>query len=197
MEPPQVYGSNQIEWSWTIVPVLIVLVLFLATARTINELQASDVPPEALRVTIVGHQWWLEVRYPIHNFTTANEIRIPVGVPVELRMTGADVIHSPCIPELHGKLDLLPGRTTSLVIQAEQAGEFLAQCTEFCGTQHAKMRLVVVAASPEAFAIWIRGQQAEVAAPIAPPEAAPEAEAPESTESDEAPVEVETAATES
>ncbi len=142
-----------------------ILIGVLAATLSVMRSTAATVPSSDVVIEIVGHQWWWEVRYPIHNFTTANEIRIPVGVPVELRMTGADVIHSLWIPELHGKMDLIPGRTTSLVIQADQAGEFLAQCTEFCGTQHAKMRLVVVAESPEAFAIWIRGQQAEVAAP--------------------------------
>src|SRR5262249_39094569 len=104
-EPPQVYGSNQIEWSWTIVPVLIVLVLFLATARTINERQASEVPPEALRVTIVGHQWWWEIKYPDLGVVTANELHLPVSRdgarrPTYLHLESADVIHSFWLPQL-------------------------------------------------------------------------------------------------
>lgn len=143
-----------------------ILVGVLAATLTVMQSTAQASPSPDVVIEVVGHQWWWEVRYPNQAFVTANEIRIPVGEPIELRMTGGDVIHSLWIPELNGKMDLIPGRTTSLVLQADQAGEYLAQCAEFCGTQHARMRLVVVAETPEAFDGWVRNQQAEVAQPI-------------------------------
>lgn len=164
VEPPQVYGSNQIEWSWTIVPVLIVLVLFLATARTINELQASDVPPEALRVTIVGHQWWWEIKYPDLGVVTANELHLPVSrdgarKPAYLRLESADVIHSFWIPQLSGKTDVVPNRQNLMWMEPNATGVFLGQCAEFCGTQHAKMLLRVVVHEPGEFDAWVAAQK--------------------------------------
>ena len=142
-----------------------VLIGVLAATLSVMRSTANVEPSPDIVIEVVGHQWWWEVRYPGQDFITANEIRIPVGQPVELRMTGNDVIHSLWIPELNGKMDLIPGRTTSLILQADQAGEYLAQCAEFCGTQHAKMRLVVVAETSEAFAQWVTQQQADVAEP--------------------------------
>lgn len=163
-EPPQVYGSNQIEWSWTIVPVLIVLVLFLATARTINELQASEVPPEALRVTIVGHQWWWEIKYPDLGVLTANELHLPVSrygarKPTYLHLESADVIHSFWIPQLSGKTDVVPNRRNLMWMEPNETGTFLGQCAEYCGTQHAKMLLRVIVHEPSEFDTWVASQK--------------------------------------
>jgi cytochrome c oxidase subunit 2 len=163
-EPPQVYGSNQIEWSWTIVPVLIVLVLFLATARTINELQASEVPPEALRVTIVGHQWWWEIKYPDLGVVTANELHLPVSRdgarrPTYLHLESADVIHSFWLPQLSGKTDVVPNRRNLMWMEPLETGVFLGQCAEYCGTQHAKMLLRAIVQEPGEFDAWIAAQK--------------------------------------
>ena len=122
--------------------------------------RASDMHPEdaqALRIEVVGEQWWWRVRYP--GFETANEIRVPVGRPVELVLTSADVIHSFWVPALGGKLDMIPGRETRLRVRAEKAGEVRGQCAEYCGGPHALMALYVVALEPEEFFQWTEGQR--------------------------------------
>jgi cytochrome c oxidase subunit II len=163
-EPPQVYGSNPIEWAWTIVPVLIVLVLFLATARTVNELQASEVPANALKVTIVGHQWWWEIRYPDLGVITANELHLPVSRDgarraTYLQLESADVIHSFWIPQLAGKTDVVPNRQNLMWVEPTETGTFLGQCAEYCGTQHAKMLLRVMVHEDGEFDAWVAAQK--------------------------------------
>jgi cytochrome c oxidase subunit II len=163
-EPPQVYGSNPIEWAWTIVPILIVLVLFLATARSIHELQASEAPPNALKVTIIGHQWWWEIRYPDLGVVTANELHLPVSSagaqrPTYLALESADVIHSFWIPQLAGKTDVIPNRHNLMSVEPTETGTFLGQCAEYCGTQHAKMLLRVIVHTPQEFERWTAAQR--------------------------------------
>lgn len=158
-EPPQVYGSNQIELAWTVVPVLIVVILGLVTARNIVALQ--DVGPEegVLRVRAVGHQWWWEFHYPDHGVVTANELHLPVGTRAVLDLESADVIHSFWVPQLAGKIDLIPNRTNHLWMEPARPGHFVGQCAEYCGTQHAHMLLSVVVQSPDDFEGWIANQQ--------------------------------------
>ncbi|MFM7735138.1 MAG: cytochrome c oxidase subunit II [Alphaproteobacteria bacterium] len=163
-EPPQVYGSNQIEFAWTIVPILIVLVLFLATARTIYDVQAMVPPADTLEVTLVGHQWWWEVRYPGLGIVTANEIHVPASTadarrPTFLTLESADVIHSFWVPQLAGKTDVIPARHNRTWIEPTETGTFLGQCAEYCGTQHANMLLRVVVDSPADFATWVEAQK--------------------------------------
>src|SRR5215475_2080783 len=114
-EPPQVYGSNQIELAWTVMPILIVFVLLLVTARTISDVQNASLPPDSLKVTVVGHQWWWEIKYPDLGVVTANELHVPVSDPTKQRRTvlklqSADVAHSYWVPQLGGKVDLIPNR---------------------------------------------------------------------------------------
>src|SRR5271155_677980 len=114
-EPPQVYGSNPIEFAWTTIPILIVFVLFLTTARTIYTVQAAPRPPGAISVRVVAHQWWWEFQYPDQGVITANELHVPVSDPANptptfLRLLSADTDHSFWIPELAGKTDLIPNR---------------------------------------------------------------------------------------
>jgi len=163
-EPPQVYGSTQIELAWTIVPVLIVLVLFLASARVIHGIQDAPEPPGAVDVTVVGHQFWWEFRYPGLGIVTANELHIPVSDPLRprptfLKLLSADTDHSFWIPELGGKTDLIPNRVNRMWLDPQRTGVFLGQCAQYCGTQHGKMLLRVVVDSPEGFEAWARGQQ--------------------------------------
>jgi cytochrome c oxidase subunit 2 len=134
------------------------LIIFGFTLRTMAALAATDTSDEVI-VEIVGHQWWWEVNYPLQGVTTANEIHIPVGYPIELKVTSADVIHSFWVPELHGKIDLIPGQTNSFWLQADEPGVYYGECAEFCGLQHAKMALVVVAQPEEAFVTWLEQQQ--------------------------------------
>jgi len=163
-EPAQVYGSNQIELAWTIIPVLIVVVLFLATARVIHAIQDAPEPAGAVEVTAIGHQYWWEFRYPKLGIVTANELHIPVSdpsnpTPTFLRLLSADTDHSFWIPELAGKTDLVPNHPNRMWIDPHRTGIFLGQCAQYCGTQHAKMLLRVSVDSPQDFAAWVRGQQ--------------------------------------
>lgn len=163
-EPPQIYGSNQIELSWTVIPILIVVMLFLATARVILSTQNAPKPAAALDVTVIGHQFWWEYRYPKLGIVTANELHIPVSdpkraTPTYLTMSSADTDHSFWVPRLAGKMDLIPNRVNTMWIDPQASGLYLGQCAQYCGTQHAKMLLRVYADSPADFAAWIAHQQ--------------------------------------
>jgi cytochrome c oxidase subunit II len=163
-EPPQVYGSTAIELAWTVPPILIVVVLALATARTVGEIQNPKYSGDPLQVRIVGHRFWWEVRYPKYNITTANEIHVPVSYlsaqrPVELTLASADVVHGFWVPELNGKEWLVPDRESKWWIQPTSLGIFLGNCTVLCGPQHANMLLRVVVESPEDFESWAARQQ--------------------------------------
>jgi cytochrome c oxidase subunit II len=163
-EPAQIYGSTQVELAWTVIPVLIVVVLFLTTARIIFAIQDAPKPASALDVTVVGHQFWWEFRYPKLGIVTANELHIPVSTPAApeptfLTLLSADVDHSFWIPQLGGKTDLIPNHPNEMWIDAEKPGLYLGQCAQFCGVEHAKMLLRVYADTPEQFAAWVKSEQ--------------------------------------
>ncbi|MGC1417563.1 MAG: cytochrome c oxidase subunit II [Candidatus Acidiferrum sp.] len=163
-EPAQVYGSTQIELAWTVIPILIVVVLFLATARVIHAIQDAPKPATALDVTVIGHQFWWEYRYPALGIVTANELHVPVSDPAHptptfMKLLSADTDHSFWVPQLAGKTDLIPNRVNETWIDPHRTGLFLGQCAQYCGTQHAKMLLRVYVDSPEEFAAWVRAQQ--------------------------------------
>jgi len=162
-EPTQVYGSTQIELAWTVIPILIVVVLFLATARVIHSVQDAPKPPSALEVTAIGHQFWWEFRYPQFGVVTANELHIPVSDaarprPTFLTLLSADTDHSFWVPQLAGKTDLIPNRVNHMWMDPYQTGIFLGQCAQYCGTQHAKMLLRVYVDTPDEFDVWVRAQ---------------------------------------
>jgi cytochrome c oxidase subunit 2 len=163
-EPTQIYGSSQIELSWTVIPILIVVTMFLTTTRFILGTQAIPKPNSSIDVTVIGHQYWWEYRYPKYGVVTANELHIPVSdpaapTPTYLTMTSADVSHSFWVPRLAGKTDLIPNRVNTMWIDPEQPGLYLGQCAQYCGAEHAKMLLRVYADSPEEFAAWIGRQK--------------------------------------
>ena len=163
-EPPQVYGSNQMELAWTVVPVLIVLVLFFATARVIHSIQQAVRPPGTIEVTAIGHQFWWEFRYPALGVVTANELHIPVSGPAHrtptfITLSSADTDHSFWVPQLAGKTDLIPNRINSIWMEPNETGMYVGQCAQYCGTQHAKMLLRVYVDSPEGFSKWIAAQK--------------------------------------
>jgi cytochrome c oxidase subunit 2 len=172
-EPPQIYGSVQIELSWTVIPVLIVVMLFLATARVILATERAPVLKNALQVTVIGHQYWWEYRYPQLGIVTANELHIPVAgkqgsTPTMLTMSSADTDHSFWVPRLAGKKDLIPNKVNTLLLDPDATGLYLGQCAQYCGVQHAKMLLRVYVDSPEDFQKWVANQQKEsVQAPTA------------------------------
>jgi cytochrome c oxidase subunit 2 len=162
-EPTQVYGSTQIELAWTVIPILIVVVLFLATARVIHSVQDAPKPPSALEITAIGHQFWWEYRYPQLGVVTANELHIPVSDPASprpsfLTLLSADTDHSFWVPQLAGKTDLIPNRVNHMWMDPYQTGIFLGQCAQYCGTQHAKMLLRVYVDTTDEFEAWIRAQ---------------------------------------
>jgi cytochrome c oxidase subunit II len=158
-EPPQVYGSNQIEVAWTVIPILIVFVLIGVSARVIAGVENASPPPGMLKVTLIGHQWWWEVRYPDYGIVTANEIHVPAANATYLELQSADVIHSFWVPQLAGKTDLIPNRTNYAWIDPREPGIYLGNCAEYCGTQHANMLLRVVAQEPGDFKQWTVEQQ--------------------------------------
>jgi cytochrome c oxidase subunit II len=163
-EPPQVYGSTQVELAWTVIPVLIVIALFLASARVIASIQNATRPPGALEVVVTGHQYWWEYRYPSLNIVTANELHVPVSDPAHpapafLTLLSADTDHSFWVPRLGGKTDLIPNHPNQMWIDPRETGLFLGQCAQYCGTQHAKMLLRVYVDSREEFDRWVRRQQ--------------------------------------
>jgi cytochrome c oxidase subunit 2 len=159
-EPPQVYGSTQVELAWTITPVIIVLVLFLATARVIFSVQDAPHPKGSLEVTVIGHQFWWEYRYPGLKVVTANELHLPVGEPTFLDLLSADTDHSFWVPRLAGKTDLIPNHPNKMWIEPRETGVYLGQCAQYCGTQHAKMLLRIYVESRQDFDRWIRQQAA-------------------------------------
>ena len=163
-EPAQVYGSTQIELAWTVIPILIVVVLFIATAQVIHAVQDAPKPANALEVTVIGHQFWWEYRYPALGIVTANELHIPVSDPANprptfLKLLSADTDHSFWIPQLGGKTDLIPNHPNSMWMDPHRPGIFLGQCAQYCGTQHGKMLLRISVDSTEDFDAWVRAQQ--------------------------------------
>jgi len=163
-EPAQIYGSTQIELAWTVIPILIVVVLFLTTARIIFAIQDAPKPKTALDVTVIGHQFWWEFRYPKYGVVTANELHIPVSSDAApaatfLKLTSADVNHSFWIPQLAGKTDLIANHVNTMWMDPQKPGLYLGQCAQFCGSQHAMMLLRVYVDTPEQFDAWIKNQQ--------------------------------------
>jgi cytochrome c oxidase subunit 2 len=144
-------------------PALILVPLLFWTYGTLAAIDPRARPVD-LVVDVVGKQWWWEIRYrdtvPGRTFTTANELHVPVGKRVELRLTSTDVIHSFWVPELQGKTDLIPGRENVTWLEASRPGEYGGQCAEYCGLQHATMGLLVVAQSEAEFERWAAGQRA-------------------------------------
>lgn len=170
--PKQDFGSHRSEVIWAVVPVVIVLafsgvstklILSILAMPTSRVSEAGDAD-----LVVVGHQWWWEVRYPTSRAVTANEIHIPVGRKLRLRVDSADVIHSFWVPQLGPKMDMIPGHPNFIWLQADRAGEYEGACSEFCGDQHAWMRFVVVAESAPQYEAWLVRQ----AQPAPPPSGA-------------------------
>ena len=153
-----------------IVPTIVLTVLLIYGLRLMPRLLAA-VPEGTMRVAVRGEQWWWRVRYhpaggePVE---LANEIRLPVGEPVEFLLDSPDVIHSFWIPPLGGKMDMIPGRRTRLVLHPTRTGRFRGVCAEYCGTSHALMAFPVVVMEKEEFARWLEAQRGPAAQPPDP-----------------------------
>lgn len=178
-EPKPIHGHLGLEIAWTIVPALIVVAIAIPTIQAVFSTQQGD-PEEAMVVDVIGHQYWWEFRYPDHGVTTANELHLPAGRPISLRIWSADVMHSFWVPMLGGKRDANPLRLRPegvdqkynwIHLTADEAGIFWGQCAEFCGASHALMGMRVVVHDDSGFEQWISDWKGEPV-PIAPADAA-------------------------
>jgi cytochrome c oxidase subunit 2 len=155
-------SNRRLEIAWTAAPALILAVVFGLTLGTMAEINGAGVAP-AMKIAATGHQWWWEFGYG--GTKIANELHLPVGTPIDLELTSVDVIHSFWVPELGPKMDMLPGTTNHLRLFARRAGSYDGQCAEFCGVEHAWMRIRVVVESQTDFDAWL-GRQAQPRATI-------------------------------
>jgi cytochrome c oxidase subunit 2 len=156
-EPVQTHGNTAVEVIWTIIPAVILALIAVPTIRGIFE--TSEIPTDAVRVEVIGHQWWWEFRYPDQKVVTANELHVPSGKKIALYMTTADVLHSFWMPQLAAKRDVFPRRATTLWFTAPEPGDFTGQCAEFCGIQHGRMGFRVFVDTPGDFDAWVADQQ--------------------------------------
>jgi len=163
-DPKQVYGNRRLEIAWTAAPALLLIFLFALTVKTsfTSDPTVSSKDPD---VVVIGHQWWWEIRYPKYGVVTANEVHMPVGQKIIGDFESADVIHDFWVPELGRKIDMIPGHPNQMYIQVDKSGTYLGTCAEYCGTEHAWMRIRVIAQTPEEFAAWIKSQQQVPAVP--------------------------------
>lgn len=149
-------------------PVVTLTALLIYGVVAMGSLRNETNDP-SVQIEVTGNQWWWEVHYRDgadgKTIATANEIRIPAGVPVNISLRTRDVIHSFWVPNLAGKIDLIPGRVNHIVLQADRPGMFRGQCAEFCGAQHARMAFVVIAEPADAYAAWLAQQRQPAAAP--------------------------------
>ena len=157
-EPRQIHGNAVLELVWTVIPAAILVVIAVPTVRTI--FRTAELPADALEVEVIGHQWWWEFRYPEQRIVTANEMHVPAGRTVLVKIRSADVLHAFWIPQFAAKRDAFPRKYTTLYFKTDSLGWFTGQCAEFCGLQHARMGSVVVVQVAEEFASWVTRQQA-------------------------------------
>ena len=160
-------GRNWPILGGILLPLVVIGIVFGYNIYTLAAVENPHGKPD-VQIQVVGRRWWWEVKYPDEGVITANEIHIPVGKPVEIQLQTADVIHSFWVPELHGKMDLIPTRINKIVIQADKAGVYRGECAEFCGLQHAHMGLMVVAQEQADYDSWVKAQQQPAAQPTDP-----------------------------
>lgn len=165
-DPEQMAGMKTVEIVWTAIPVCIVVLLFVLTVKTMGVSDPTYAPDPDL--VVIGRQWWWEARYPKSGVVTANEIHIPTGQPLSVRLDSADVLHEFWVAQLARKMTTVPGHPNHIWLEADAPGEYLGSCSEFCGTEHAWMRFKVIAQTPADFAAWEKAQLQPSAAPGAP-----------------------------
>ena len=155
-----IHGNPKLEVFWTLIPVIIVILIAIPSFQVIVD-TTGDAPDGAIEIVATGHQWWFEFEYPDAGLVTANELHIPVGQPVNIELRSVDVIHSFWVPQLSGKVDMVPGHNNRLWFTPNTPGEYYGQCAEFCGTSHANMRFRVVVESEADYASWVAAQTAD------------------------------------
>jgi cytochrome c oxidase subunit II len=163
--PSEREGFVKLEIFWTATPALLLVVLFVLAVRTMNSIEAQHDADDVVTIKAIGNQWWWAFEYPELGITTANELHIPTDRPVRIELESTDVIHSFWVPQLGWKLDMIPGRTNVMNFTVDTAGTFDGACTEFCGAQHAWMRLKVVASSNDDFTAWSSKEAANATSP--------------------------------
>jgi cytochrome c oxidase subunit 2 len=167
-EPAQTSGNLTLEVVWTAIPIGMLVIIFFFTVKTMREVS----PPAGMHapdLVVVAHQWWWEVRYPRAGVVTANEVHIPTGKHLLVRVESADVIHDFWVPRLARKVDAIPRHPNHLWLQVDVPGTYLGSCNEYCGVGHAQMRLRVIAEPEEEFRAW---EDAQLIVPPAPVSAA-------------------------
>ncbi len=157
-EPRQVHGHTGLEVVWTIIPAFILVMIAVPTIKTIFK-TSSYAEGDVINIEVIGHQWWWEFRYSDLGVVTANEMHVPVGRTVNLRLTSADVIHSFWVPQFAGKRDLFPKKHNPLWFKAAVTGTFTGQCAEFCGEQHGRMGFVLHVDPQADFDTWVAHQR--------------------------------------
>lgn len=163
-EPKQVHGNPRLEVVWTVIPVIILAAVSVPTVQRV--FKYTECAPDAYHVDVIGHQWWFEYYYPEADVWTANELVIPTNQEVCLTMESEDVLHNFWIPKLNGKRYLVPGQETTLLMLADDEGEYFGHCAEFCGLSHARMRMRVIALSPDGFDQWLVDQAEPAVMPV-------------------------------
>jgi cytochrome c oxidase subunit II len=171
-EPKQIHGSTVVEIIWTVIPAAVLAFVAVPTVQTI--FKTAEIPVataeggEPLKVEVTGHQWWWEFHYPELGIRTANELHVPVGRTIDLRMKTVDVLHAFWIPQFAGKRDVFPNRETRIWFTAKASGAYPGACAEFCGIQHGKMLFYVMATAPADFEAWVAKRQTDTL-PLVPP----------------------------
>lgn len=169
-EPVQTHGNPKLEWTWTILPAILLAYLSVDSIQVLWDLEERK--DDAITIEVIGQQWWWEYRYDLNNdgapeIITASQMVIPAGRQIELRIKSNDVIHSFWIPELNGKKDAIPGRINEWRLEADAPGLYQGTCTEFCGLSHAYMRMEVKALSAADYEAWLENQQQTPKTPAA------------------------------
>jgi cytochrome c oxidase subunit II len=160
-DPPNLRPANGAPWIFgggVIAPFIILMIFLFFNMRSLAFLQRAAAAPD-ITIEVTGHMWWWDVHYIDEGFRTANEIHIPVGQRVQIRATSADVIHSFWVPQLQGKQDLTPGRVDTVWLEADEPGTYRGLCAEFCGAQHARMQIIVVALPPDRYEAWLERER--------------------------------------
>ena len=152
--PEQVHGNTKLEIIWTVIPAIIIIAIAIPTVQGIWSVANAGKDENRMTIEAIGHQWWFEFRYPSMDIVTANDLYIPTGQWIQLELSSQDVIHSFWVPRLFGKEDMIPNRTTFINFRADEPGEYIGQCAEFCGIAHGKMQFRVIALPPEEFEAW-------------------------------------------
>ncbi len=154
-EASRTRGNTTVEVLWTAIPAVIVAVLFALTMQTTGKLTGG---PDAVSLTVTGHQWWWQVKYAGADFETANEIHLPAGTAITADLLSADVIHQFSCPQVTGKVQMIPGTVNHVSFLPITAGTYLGVCAQFCGVQHAHMHFLLIVQPPAQFEKWFANQ---------------------------------------